>query len=625
MVQATQWFIVVVCGIFAYSGPRSATPILMRALYSLEYRGYDSAGIAVQRAGGRIQVAKRAGRVDELASHIQHAPPAGTSGIGHTRWATHGRVTDHNSHPHLSADGRVAIVHNGIVENHRELKNELIRSGYIFRSETDSEVISHLISQHLRTAISLEEAVRLVAKRLQGSTAFVAISSTEPGKLVGVRLGYAGGIVVGFCENEYFMSSDVLALLPYTDRVAYVDSEELCVTSNGSTEILGIHGGRSRLMSTHISRQYESAQKGMYEHFMAKEIADQSHSATQAMTGRVEFEKGSVRLPEFVMSKTEARALRRVILVGMGTSLHAAMVGAQYIERFAGLPAAAENASEFRYRSPALSSRDLVVAITQSGETADTLAAMEQAKRNGARLVAIVETEGTQATRLAEHTIPIRAGQEIAVASTKTMMNSLVVLTELALHLASLRESISGPDCEAAVGALSRLPGLIEQLQDLNVECGRLAKFIGGHDHLLYLGRGSLYPIALEGALKMKEVAYLHAEGYAAGEMKHGVNALISDAMPTIVIAPTGRLYEKMVSNVNEVKARGGHVTALISKGDNNLSSICDEVLEMPTAPELITPMLALVPLQLLSYRVSVARGHDPDKPRNLAKTVTVE
>jgi len=613
------------CGIIAYTGSRPAALVLLDGMRSLEYRGYDSAGIAVQDARGRIRIAKRAGRVNDLAAMVGDAPPEGTFGIGHTRWATHGRVTDVNAHPHIGSDGRVAIVHNGIVENYLELREELVDAGYSFSSDTDSEVISHLIARLVDDGASLEEGLRFTARRLAGASAVVAMSAWEPGKIAGLRLGNAGGIVIGFGEDENLLASDLLALLPYTDRIAYLESGEVCVMKDGAISIMDLAGNAIRRPPDRTSRTFESVQKGPYAHFMAKEIAEQPEAAAAALGGRIDLDAGTVELPGFPLTRQEIGDLRRVVLVGMGTSLHAAMVGAHFIEDLARLPATAENASEFRYRRPALGENDLVVAITQSGETADTLAAMEQAANDGAKLVALVEAEGTQATRLADCTLPIRAGQEIAVASTKTMMSSLVVLAQVALYIAARRGRATDSETRAAVDSLARLPALIGELLDLDAECARLARSVSGREHLLYLGRGPLYPIAMEGALKMKEVAYVHAEGYAAGEMKHGVNALISDAMPTIAIVTEGPLYDKMLSNVNEVKARGGHVTALATRGDRVLASICDEVLTLPASPQLLTPMLALVPLQLLAYHVAIARGNDPDKPRNLAKTVTVE
>jgi len=613
------------CGIIAYVGNRQAAPILLDGLRSLEYRGYDSAGIAVLQPDGRIGAVKRPGRVSDLAADLESAGLQGSVGIGHTRWATHGEVNEVNAHPHSSADGDVVIVHNGIVENYVELRRELIDAGYPFRSATDSEVIAHLVARHLEDGAPLEEAVRKMAHRIRGAAAVVAACVSEPGKLVGLRLGNAGGIVAGFADGANLLSSDLLALLPHTTRVAYVESGEIAVVTPGAVHFIDLDGNPVRKRPVAAGRTFEAAQKGEYPHFMAKEIAEQPEAVRGAMRQRLDFETGSVHLPGFPLSAEDVRNLNRVLLIGMGTSLHAAMMGAHYIETLARIPAAADNSSELRYRNPVLDERTLVVSITQSGETADTLAAMETAASNGTRLLTLVEAEGTQATRLAEGTLPIRAGQEIGVAATKTLMNTLVVLVELALHLAAQRGTLSQEAQRDAVDELARLPGLLGRLLQMDKQYSALTDRVKDREHLLYLGRGRMYPIAMEGALKMKEIAYIHAEGYAAGEMKHGVNALISDAMPTIALAPAGPLYEKMLGNVNEVKARGGEVIALATEGDTVMSTIADEVLYLPEASDVIMPMLALLPLQTLAYRAAVALGHDPDKPRNLAKTVTVE
>ncbi len=613
------------CGIIAYAGRNEATPILLDGLRSLEYRGYDSAGVAVLQNNGSIRIAKRAGRVDGLVASLHNADLRGTVGIGHTRWATHGEVNEVNAHPHASAAGDVTIVHNGIVENYVELRRELIDAGCEFRSETDSEVIAHLVAGYTGNGASLEEAIRRMSRRIRGAAAVVAASSREPQKLVGLRLGNAGGIVAGFADGANLLASDLPALLPHTSNVAYVENREIVVITADSVRFLDLDGRPVRKEPVAAGRTYEAAQKGTHPHFMAKEIAEQPDAVRGAMRRRVDFEAGSVHLPDIPFTAAEMRNLDRVLLVGMGSSLHAGMAGAHYIETLARLPTAVDNSSELRYRDPVLDEHTLVVSITQSGETADTLAAMEEAAAKGARLITLVEAEGTQATRLAEATVPIRAGQEIGVAATKTLMNTLVVLAELALHLAAARGTLPGESQRAAVEELARLPGLLGELLDLDGHYDRLVESIKDRDHLLYLGRGSMYPLAMEGALKMKEIAYIHAEGYAAGEMKHGVNALISDSMPTIALAPAGPLYEKMLTNVNEVKARGGQVIVFATEGDTTMPTVADDVVHLPRASDLTTPMLALLPMQILAYRTAVALGHDPDKPRNLAKTVTVE
>ncbi len=613
------------CGIIAYTGDRPAAPILLSGLKSLEYRGYDSAGVAVVDGTARIAIAKMPGRVEQLAAALDASPLEGHAGIGHTRWATHGAVNEANCHPHTSADGKVAIVHNGIVENYVELRGELIDAGFEFSSETDSEVIAHLVGRAVESGDSLEEAVRKMALRIQGAAAVVATSLDEPGKMVGLRLGNAGGIVVGYGDGGNLIASDLLALLPYTSRVAYVDSGEIAVVTSEGASYRDLDGRTVEKEPIETERTHEAAARGSYAHFMLKEIYEQPESATSAMRGRVDFEAGRVMLPEFPLSEVEIRDLRQIVLVGMGTSLYMAMMGAHVIEALAGVPTRAENASEFRYRNPVVDEQTLVVSVTQSGETADTLAAMEAAVERNARLVWVGEIEGSQGERMAEGALLIRAGQEIGVASTKTAVATTVVLYLLALYLGRVRGAIDRDAERRAVEELAGLPGMIGDVLRTEERCRELAARVMNKQHLLYLGRGATLPSALEGALKMKEVAYIHAEGYAAGEMKHGAIALISDEMPTIALSPSDRLHSKMVGNVNEVKARGGEVIALVTEGDEVIPSIADEVVYLPAASEHVTPILSLIPMQLLAYHAAVLLGQDPDKPRNRAKTVTVE
>jgi len=617
------------CGIIAYAGSEPVTPILVSGLRTLEYRGYDSAGIGVQKDNGKSVVTRALG-VNDLAEAVSgqdwNCGVEPTVGIAHTRWATHGGVTISNAHPHTSAEGGVAVVHNGIVENYMELRAELSGAGYLFSSETDTEAIAHLIARCIESGESLAGAVRCAAGRIQGASSFVATSAAEPGVIVGVRLGNAGGIVVGIGEGFNLLASDVLAILPHTDSVVYLRSGEVASITASGAEYSDLSGMVFERLPARISRNFESATRGEYPHFMAKEIADQTEAVSSAMRRRVDFKNGVIDLPELPYTDDEIRLIDRVILSGMGTSLHCCMYGAQMIEAITGIPAQAENASELRYRSTALKERTLVISVTQSGETADTLAAMELATEQGAKQIALVEAEGTQATLVADGTLYLGAGQEIGVASTKTMMCSLTVLYQLAVYLGIRRGTLSAKRAIELVSDLSRLPGLIAEMIDDDGCCEQLA-----HDrlrdkrHLLYLGRGALHPMAMEGALKMKELAYIHAEGYPAGEMKHGPIALISDDMPTVALAPQGALYDKMVGNINEVKARGGEVIALATYGDTTMPGLADEVLWVPEAPEWIVPMITLIPMQQLAYHTSVALGHNPDKPRNLAKSVTVE
>ncbi len=617
------------CGIIAYAGNQPVTPILVSGLRTLEYRGYDSAGIGVQNGSGKSTVTRALG-VDELAEAVAGQDWNGgvepTVGIAHTRWATHGGVTIANAHPHTSAEGRVAVVHNGIVENYMALRAELSDSGYLFVSETDTEVIAHLIARCIESGESLAQAVRCAAGRMQGASSFVATSAYEPGVIVGVRLGNAGGIVVGIGDGFNLLASDVLAILPHTDLVVYLRSGEVASITSSGAEFSDLSGTALERPPTRTSRNFEAAARGEYPHFMAKEIAEQPEATSSAMRRRVDFENGVIDFPELSYTDDELRSIDRVILSGMGTSLHSCMYGAQMIEALTGIPAQAENASELRYRSTSLNERTLVISVTQSGETADTLAAMELATESGAKQIVLVEAEGTQATLVADGTLYLGAGQEIGVASTKTMMCSLTVLYQLAVYLGIRRGTLSAQRAIELVSDLSRLPGLIAEMIDDDGRCEQLAndRIVDKH-HLLYLGRGALHPMAMEGALKMKELAYIHAEGYPAGEMKHGPIALISDDMPTVALAPQGALYDKMVGNINEVKARGGEVIALATRGDTTMPELADEVLWLPEAPEWIIPMVTLIPMQQLAYHTSVALGHNPDKPRNLAKSVTVE
>ncbi|MDA1281305.1 MAG: glutamine--fructose-6-phosphate transaminase (isomerizing) [Chloroflexi bacterium] len=617
------------CGIIAYAGTEPATPILVAGLRTLEYRGYDSAGIGVQNGSSRITITRALG-VDQLSEAVagmaSNGETAPTVGIAHTRWATHGGVTIANAHPHTSADGRVAVVHNGIVENYLELRDELSDAGYLFDSETDSEVIAHLIARCLESGESLADAARCAGRHIKGASSFVVTCADLTGVIVGVRLGNAGGIVVGVGDGFNLLASDVLAILPHTDRVVYLRSGEVVTITPAEAAFTDLDGAALDRPPFRTGRSFEAAAKGEHPHFMAKEIAEQPEAASAAMRRRVDFEGGTVDLPDVPYSDDEIRSIDRVIVSGMGTSLHAGMYGAQMIEAIAGIPAHAENASELRYRTVSLNERTLVISITQSGETADTLAAMELATAAGAKQLALVEAEGTQATLVADGTLYLHAGQEIGVASTKTMLCSLTVLYQLAVYLGIRRGALLPERANRLVSDLSRLPGLVAEMIDDGGRCLRLAnEMLMRRDHLLYLGRGALHPMAMEGALKMKEIAYIHAEGYPAGEMKHGAIALISEGMPTIALAPQGTLYDKMLGNVNEVKARGGEVIALATVGDRAMPGLADEVLWLPEAPEWIVPMLSLVPMQQLAYHTSVALGLNPDKPRNLAKSVTVE
>lgn len=616
------------CGIFAYSGDESAIPHLLAGLKAVEYRGYDSAGISVIDESNTIRTIKHGDHkasLSNLANTVTDSQIKGFCGIGHTRWATHGEVNDQNSHPHQSSDGKVSIAHNGIVENYIELKDELISRGVEFVSETDSEVIAHYVGAAVSEGRSLREAVTEAAGIIRGNTAIVAVSSNEPGWIVGLRIGNAGGIVAGTRDGVSVMASDPIALLPHVSKVVYLEPGEVIEVDKGALSVFDLIGNEISKTAVELNQDFEAAQKGNHPHFMSKEIAEQPDAVQGSLRGRADFTRSVQTLPEFGLSGAEIHELKRVVLTGMGTSLHAAMFGAQVIESLARIPATAENSSELRYRNPILDKNTLVIAITQSGETADTLAAMESAREAGCPQAVVLEAEGTQATRVANFTLPVKVGQEIGVASTKTLVGSMTVLLQLAIVLAKARGEISREEEAGHVKNLAELPALVANVLDLEDQIKEYSSWLSDFDDLLYLGRAAQLPIAMEGALKMKELAYIHAEGYAAGEMKHGVNALLGPDMATVVCAPQNGLHEKMVSNISEVKARGGEVLALATKGDTVIERVADHVLYVPECPELLQPFATLVPLQMLAYYTALALGRDPDKPRNLAKTVTVE
>lgn len=616
------------CGIFGYTGSKPSASILVDGLKRLEYRGYDSAGAAISNHDGQISVLRRAGGTDSVArldAAVAESAPKGTSGIAHTRWATHGEVAERNSHPHAATSGDVAIVHNGIVENYLELKAELQSSGTAFTSETDSEVIAHLVDERTDSGDDLMTAVRTVMARVEGATAIVAVSTKEPGRIVAARLGNAGGIVVGESDGEHYVASDIIALLPHTNKVSYLESGQVISLTPDSIVVQTLDGTELEPEFIISSRSADMAAKGRFPHFMSKEIAEQPEAVTAAMRQRVDFNTGKVNLPELTMTAEQVSNINRAVFIGMGTSLHAGMTGANALEAMARIPTTAENASELRYRNPVIDDKTLVVSVTQSGETADTLAAMELARNAGAYQIAVVEAEGTQATRLAGSTLAIKCGPEIGVAATKTMTATMLTLSMLAARFAALRGKLS-PESEAElVSAMSALPAHVGRAMENEENIKQMAHKLTKYDHLLYLGRGAGFPAAMEGALKMKEVAYIHAEGYAAGEMKHGAIALISEKMPTIAIAPRDEMFEKMLSNVNEVKSRGGKVIVLTTDDDDVMKTIVDDVISVPKTHPLLQPILNVIPMQQLAYHTAVALGLDPDKPRNLAKTVTVE
>ncbi|MFH1560195.1 MAG: glutamine--fructose-6-phosphate transaminase (isomerizing) [Chloroflexota bacterium] len=613
------------CGIIGYTGSREAASILLDGLARLEYRGYDSSGIAVVAASGAIAVRKAPGKLSSLVLSLDGALPVGKMGIGHTRWATHGAPNESNAHPHQDCLGEVVVNHNGIVENYLELKRELIDQGHTFASETDSEVIPHLIESFLAQGLSPEEATRQAALRLVGAHAVVAIYNGEPEKLIAFRIGNAGGIAVGYGEGEMLLASDLPAIIPHTQRVAFLSAGEMVSLTPTSASYASLQGSAVEKKPQITPYDPVSVAKGGYKHFMLKEISEQPQATISTLRGRVSFDPWAIFLEDVHLTESDIRGINRVIFTAMGTSFHAALVARHMMEQLSGIPSEAENASEFRYRDPILDSQTLVVSIGQSGETADTLSAMEEAARKGARLIAICNAEESQATRLAEGHIYLRAGPEIGVASTKTFVCSLEALYLLAGYIGFHRGFLSGTDLGEALRELARLPDLLGRLITHHDPYVALAELYHKKSNFLYLGRGINYPVALEGALKLKEISYIHAEGCPAGEMKHGPIALIDENMPVVAIVPRDGLRDKMLNNISEVKTRGGTIIAVATEGDQEVADLVDHILYIPQASHLLTPMLASVPLQLLAYYIAVRRGCDVDQPRNLAKTVTVE
>ena len=614
------------CGIIGYIGNRQATPILLDGLKSLEYRGYDSSGIAVSDNYGGTLLFKAAGKLTNLEASLQGEIPNGTMGIGHTRWATHGAATDLNAHPHTDCIGDVTVVHNGIIENYVELRDELLASRHTFASETDAECVPHLIESYISEGKTLAEAVISMAKRLSGANTLVVMHAKFPGELISVKLGNAGGLIVGHGNEEIIVTSDLAAMLPYSNQVSYLSKNEVAIMKDGHVRYTDLDENDLEKQITLVPYDPRTLGKGTYKHFMLKEIFEQPEVAGDSIRGRVSFDNSRVDM-DLPFNVEEIVGVERIVIVGMGTSLHAAMIGRLWMESLTGIPCEADNSSEFRYRSPVVDGKTLVISISQSGETADTLAAMEEARTKGAIQLTLCNTQGSQSSQVADGTIPIRAGPEIAVASTKTFVCSLIALYLTAIEIGIVRGHLSDSEYQHRIKGIARIPGLLGDLltrENLSLYEALADKYFRKHD-FLFLGRGLNFPIAMEGALKLKEVSYIHAEGYPAGEMKHGPISLIDEDMPVVALVPKDRLYEKMISNIHEVKARGGIVIAVATEGDMSVFKVADEVMFVPDCSEDLIPILMCVPMQLLSYYVAVRLGLDVDQPRNLAKSVTVE
>jgi glutamine---fructose-6-phosphate transaminase (isomerizing) len=612
------------CGIVGYIGPKPVVPVLLDGLRRLEYRGYDSAGVAVVQ-NGAIEVRRSAGKLINLENSIQGKPLTGVYGLGHTRWATHGRPTEENAHPHRDGSGRIVVVHNGIIENYLEIKRELIAEGHKFVSETDTEVVAHLVEKEWKND-GLENAVLRAMKRVRGLFALVLMSADDPEKLVAVRNGPP--IVVGMGDGEYFVASDVPALLSHTRNVVFLDDREMAVLTNRGVSFMTIDGTLVDRKPTRVTWDPISAEKAGYKHFMLKEIFEQPSAVRETILGRASLETGQVHLNEMGLADADLRAIDKITLLACGTSWHAALVGKFMIEELAKLPVEVDYGSEYRYRDPIISDKTLAVAITQSGETADTLAALREAKGKGARSLAICNVVGSMATREAQGTIHTHAGPEIGVASTKAFTTQLVALYLFALKLSEVRETLSPKQRCEHIAALMQLPKVLEETLKVAKTMEEIAAKFHSRSDFLYLGRGINYPIALEGALKLKEISYIHAEGYPAGEMKHGPIALIDEQMPVVAIATHDHVFEKMQGNIQEAKARGGSIIAITTKGDTTLKELLtegDSLVAVPATDRLLMPVVISLPLQLLSYYIAVRRGCDVDQPRNLAKSVTVE
>jgi glucosamine--fructose-6-phosphate aminotransferase (isomerizing) len=607
------------CGIVGYIGPRQAAGLLIDGLRRMEYRGYDSAGLAIVNGHG-VEVVKAAGKLDNLEQRLQGATPSGTLGIGHTRWATHGAPTTTNAHPHTDQSGRIAVIHNGIIENAGHIRKALQGRGHVFKSETDTEVLAHLVGELY--AGNLEEAVAAALRDVDGAYGLAFVSADEPGVLVAARKG--SPLLVGVGEGEFFVASDASALLEHTRSVVYLDDGELAVLSRDGYRIRNLETDFIDKPVNQIEWDLATIERGGFDHFMLKEIFEQPESLENTLRGHLLDDEGSARVHGLNMTDEELKQINRIVITACGTSWHSALIGEYMLEELARIPVEVEYASEFRYRNPVVDEKTLVIAISQSGETADTLAAIHEAKLRGARTLGLVNVVGSTIAREVDGGLYLRAGPEVGVASTKAFTSQVAALTLVTLRLARLR-NLGIMQGRAIIEALRKIPAQIRQILDRASEIEAIVAHFEGSNNALYLGRGVNFPVALEGALKLKEISYIHAEGYPAAEMKHGPIALIDENMPVVFIAPKDTVYGKIVSNIEEVKARGGRVIAIVNEKDAEMTRLTDFCFVIPTTLNVLTPLLTVIPLQLLSYYVAVRRGCNVDQPRNLAKSVTVE
>jgi glucosamine--fructose-6-phosphate aminotransferase (isomerizing) len=618
------------CGIIGYVGDKDVTPILMNGLKRLEYRGYDSAGICVVNGTEKLSILRAVGKIAKLDALVAKKPPKGVNGLGHSRWATHGPPTEENAHPHTDGSGKLVVIHNGIIENYREIKERLAEAGCRFASETDTEILAHLVSQKiesLRPKMSGEkllfEATRAALKEVRGAYAIAVLWSETPGVLIAAKT--ASPLVIGLGENEAFVASDVPAFLEHTRRVVFLDDGEMAIVRKNKVDYFTLGGKSVKKDAQEIKWDRATAEKEGYRHFMLKEIYEQPVTVSDTIRGRL-FPVGARSLKrETGLTPADLKGIERVHLLACGTAHHAGLIGRYWIEQFAGVPAEAEMASEFRYREPVLSKKTLVIAVSQSGETADTLAAAQLAQEKGAKLLAVCNNVGSALMRRADHDLLTHCGPEYGVASTKAFVGQLTALALFAFHLAVAKGRLQDQEARSFVDDLSRLPGWIEKALKLDEKIAQLARIYKNRKHFLYIGRNVNYPLALEGALKLKEISYIHAEGYAAGEMKHGPIALIDEMMPLVAIATESETFDKVLSNIEESKARGATVIAVATEGDKRMAGAADHVLFVPKVPEFLSPIVNVVPLQLLAYHIANELGCDVDQPRNLAKSVTVE
>ncbi|CAK7281691.1 MULTISPECIES: glutamine--fructose-6-phosphate transaminase (isomerizing) [Streptomyces] len=614
------------CGIVGYVGSQSALDVVMAGLKRLEYRGYDSAGVALPADGG-LAAAKKAGKLVNLEKELVERPlPAGSTGIGHTRWATHGGPTDDNAHPHLDNAGRVAVVHNGIIENFAVLRTELAERGHVLNSETDTEVVAHLLAEEYSVTGDLAEAMRLVCRRLEGAFTLVAVHADAPDVVVGARRN--SPLVVGVGEGEAFLASDVAAFIAHTRSAIELGQDQVVELRRDGVTVTGFDGRPAEVHTYHVDWDASAAEKDGYDYFMLKEIAEQPKAVADTLLGRID-PSGSLTLDELRISPTELREIDKVVIVACGTAFHAGLIAKYAIEHWTRIPCEVELASEFRYRDPILDSRSLVIAISQSGETMDTLMALRHAREQGSKVLAICNTNGSTIPRESDAVLYTHAGPEVAVASTKAFLTQLVACYLVALYLGQVRGTKWGDEVHAVIKDLSRISVEVERVLETMEPVRALARTLAAKDTVLFLGRHVGYPVALEGALKLKELAYMHAEGFAAGELKHGPIALIEEDMPVVVVVPSPRgrslLHDKIVSNIQEIRARGARTIVIAEEGDEAVVPYADHLIRIPATPTLLQPVVATVPLQVFACELAAARGNEVDQPRNLAKSVTVE